>query len=231
MTKGYARITNADSKAAEVHLFGMIGAWDITSADFVKQLKDIGRKDINLHINSPGGSVIDGMGIYDALKNHKGAVRTYVVNAVSAASFVAMAGEEVVIAPQGEMMVHDAMSFPDSALNPEECRKLLDLLERMSDKISGIYAERNGSEAKNWRKAMKRETWYNAQEAVAAGLADRIGRSNDPIDDPTDRWEYTIYNYAGRQQAPEPITPKIELPDIGAILRDAMNQAIREVVG
>lgn len=228
---GYARIVNVDTSRAEVHLYGMIGQWDITAADFAKQLKDIGRKDIDLHINSPGGSVFEATAIYEALKNHRGSIRSWIDGyAVSAASYVAMAGDEVIISPTGEMMVHDAMAIPDGPINPESCRNMLDILERTSDKIAGIYAEKTEQDPKVWRRAMRRESWYNAEDAVKSGLADRIGRSNDePVSN--HKWNFAIYNYAGRQQAPEPITTKLVVPDVGALLREAMNDAVREVFG
>lgn len=223
---GHVRITNsADSKRAEVYIYGIIGAWEVSASNFVKELKDIGRKDIDLFINSPGGEVFDGLAIYNALKNHRGAVNVYVDGyAVSAASFIAMAGDRIIMAPQSEMMIHDAMGAFQG--NAEECRKMLDLLERTSDQIAAIYAEKTDGETKFWRKAMRRESWYNAEESVTAGLADEIGRSNG--DRKTENsWNFNIYNYAGRTAAPAPIeVPKLEVSTV----IDEFNELARKAI-
>lgn len=231
MKKNYWRVLNVDTTTADIHIYGVIGAWERNAAEFVQELKAIGRKDLNVHINSPGGEVTEGLAMYNALKNHRGTVNVYVdAYAVSAASFVAMAGDKVTMAPQSELMMHDAMG--EVRGNAEEVRRLLDVLERTSDQIADIYAGKTGGEPKFWRKAMKRESWYNAREAVAAGLADGIGRSN-ASENETNEWDFTVYNYAGRIAAPPPVERPLELPDVNfaEMFRDAMSGAVREVWG
>lgn len=227
--KGFARVVNVDDSRSEVSIYGMIGQWDISASDFVQELNALGSRSIDVHINSAGGEVFEALAIYNALKNHRAAVNVYIDGyAASAASFVAMAGDEVVIAPNGELMMHDAMG--SCAGNAEEFRKMLDLLERTSENISTIYAEKAGQDPKFWRKAMRRESWYNAKEAVSAGLADRIGRSSDTLPENVVQHDFAIYNYAGRTAAPDPLQVPIHKFNIGDLIREALNDAAKEYV-
>ena len=84
---------------------------------------------------------------------------------------------------------------------------MADLLDKMSANIAGIYATKTGQPADQWRDAMKAETWYSADEAVEAGLADRVGelaRGQAPA--ATNKaWNLSFYAYSGRSQAPDPV--------------------------
>jgi hypothetical protein len=127
--------------------------------------------------------------------------------AASAASFIAMGGDEVVMARNSELMIHDAfgMAMGDSNI----MRDLADRLDKVSDNIASIYAEKAGGTVEDWRTAMRAETWYSAEEAVAAGLADRV--TEKPADTAaTNRFDYSIFNFAGRAAAPPPpVIPSI----------------------
>lgn len=230
MSKGFASIVNRDDRNTEVSIYGMIGQWDISAANFVQELKSLGNRTVDVHINSSGGEVFEAMAIYNALKSHKGQVNVYVDGyAVSAASFVAMAGDQIIMAPQSEMMMHDAIGGCTG--NAEQFRQMLDLLERTSDNIAAIYAERAGEDSKFWRKAMRRESWYNAAEAVSAGLADTIGRAGDTSPENVIQHDFAIYNYAGRIAAPEPLrreTSASNRLDLGALIREAAKEATKE---
>lgn len=168
---------NSESARAEVFIYGTIGMGfddtDVTAASFVRDLRAIKAPAIDLHINSPGGLVFDGVAIYSALKNHPATVDVTVDGvAASAASFVAMAGDTVAIEKPAKMMIHDAGGLVIG--NADDMREMAGLLDELSDTIAGIYADRAGGPAATWREAMKSETWYGAAEAVAAGLADRV---------------------------------------------------------
>lgn len=214
------RITNtmdADTgtAVASVHIYGDIGSWGISAASFVDELKAVDAPEIQLYINSPGGEVFDGLAIHNALRSHRARVIVQVDSlAASIASVIAMAGDRIVMSPHSQMMIHDAsgVSMGDAA----ELREYADFLDRQSDNIAAVYAERAGGTAGQWRKRMKAETWYFADEAVEAGLADEVAkpmrRSDEDEDMPgMDRalaasWDLTVYNYAhsGRDKAPAP---------------------------
>lgn len=170
-------IRNADADRAEVYIYGVIGDdWDggVTAAGFVDELRAITAPAIDLHINSPGGLVFDGIAIHSALLNHAARVDVSIDGvAASAASFVAMAGDQVVIEKPAKMMIHDASGLVMGTA--ADMRQFADVLDELSNTIAGIYADRAGGTVATWRDAMTRETWYSSTAAVEAGLADRVG--------------------------------------------------------
>lgn len=173
------RISNATGERAELFIYGAIDDWDGTSAaSFTKELKAVTAPSIDLRINSPGGLVFEAVAIYSAIKRHPATVDVHVDGlAASAASFVAMAGDSIEIEKPAKMMIHDAQGLTIG--NAEDMRTMADLLDELSDTIAGIYAERSGKPASQWRTAMKATTWYSATDAVKAGLADRLAGESD----------------------------------------------------
>ena len=173
---------NAAADEADIDIFDVIGGdmWDgggIKAADFVKELRGITAKRINVHINSPGGYVTDGLAIYNALRLHDAEIIALIESqAASAASFVAMAADKIKIAPSAKIFIHDAQGF--GLGNAADMAALAALLEEESDNIAGIYAEKAGEDVAFWREAMRANdgigTSYRGQEAVDIGLADEL---------------------------------------------------------
>jgi ATP-dependent protease ClpP protease subunit len=176
------KIVNAETP--KLYVFGMIGGYDNDSVDFVQAVHGITAKTIDLHVNSPGGFVYDGVAMYEALAGHSADVAVHVDGlAASAASFLAQAGTTIDIARAGRMMIHDAQGIGIGS--PSDMREFADLLDEVSNDISRIYATRAGGTAGSWRKAMTATTWYSGQEAVDAKLADRVAGSTDGPDNRT----------------------------------------------
>lgn len=211
------RIENAADTPDEtdVFVYDAIGGWFGTTADaFMKDLKAIGTPRINLRLNSPGGSVFEGITIANAIRTHPANVTVYVDGlAASIASVIALAGDRLVMMPQSQMMIHDASGGCYG--NAADMEYMVGLLDKQSDNIADAYADRAGGTAAEWRDLMKAETWYTAKEAVAAGLADEVMpfpvREPDEEDEPTSTatrmkaaWDLTAYRYAGRDKAPTP---------------------------
>lgn len=182
-------IRNADdAERAIVALDGEIG-WDVESSSFARDLRAITAPAIDLHINSPGGSVWDGYAIYNALVTHPATVTAHIVGvAASAASFIAMAADEIVAYRPSEMMIHDAAAYVDvwTVANPTALAQLIteldDLrvsLDQTSDEIAAIYARKAGGTAAEWRALMTATTWYTPDTALTAGLVDRINGDDD----------------------------------------------------
>jgi ATP-dependent protease ClpP protease subunit len=182
------RVANAEADRAELFIYGYIGDdWDVddvTAGSFTRALRAITAPAIDLHINSPGGSVFDGIAIYSALLNHAATVDVSVDGlAASAASFVAQAGDTIAVEKPAKMMIHDASGLVLG--DADDMRAMADLLDELSDTIAAVYADRAGGTVETWRAAMRAETWYSAAEAVEAGLADRV--ANDKTSTPDDR--------------------------------------------
>ncbi|GAA1749468.1 head maturation protease, ClpP-related [Nonomuraea bangladeshensis] len=201
------RIENSAEGAATVHVYDEIGYFGVTAQDFVRDLQGISADRIELHLNSPGGDVFDGIAIMNALRQHKAQVTVTVDGlAASIASVIAMAGDRVVMARNSQMMIHEASGL--SIGNASDMRQMADLLDKVSGNIASVYAERAGGDVEEWRTRMRAETWYSADEAVEAGLADEVHAAPDKSADNT--WDLSIYNFAGRAQAPDPVIPAVE---------------------
>ncbi|HEY6276017.1 MAG TPA: head maturation protease, ClpP-related [Streptosporangiaceae bacterium] len=231
---GWYRIQNAASGPARVDIYDEIGAdpWGggVSASAFAADLAKV-EGDVEVHINSPGGNVFDGLAIYNALASRPGNVTTVVDGlAASAASFVAQAGRSRVISPGAMVMIHDAqgMALGDAAT----MRETADLLDKASGNLAGIYAAHTGRPAGGWRDAMRAETWYTADEAVEAGLADRLAerpaaKSAAAL---AAKWAAELRNVAPREDgAPAPAAPPEALTgeEITAV-RQLLNAAVDE---
>lgn len=176
------RLTNAATP--KLYVYDVIGGWDLDATEFVQAVHGIDAKAIDLHINSPGGFVYDAVAMYEALAAHPATVDVHVDGlAASAASFLAMTGDSVEIAKGGRMMIHDAQGIGIGS--PADMREYADLLDAVSNDISGYYAARAGGKPAAWRAAMTATTWYSATEAVDAHLADRVTGKDDGPDNRT----------------------------------------------
>lgn len=171
----------ATNNVAQIDIFGDIVSekWfdEETSAtsfrDALKELGDVST--INLSINSGGGSVFDGIAIYNMLKSHKATVNVYIEGlAASIASVIAMAGDTITMRSGSMMMVH--MPWTLSQGNAEEMRKTADTLEKTGDSIVDIYSERTGISSDDIRNIMNDETWLSAEEAVKQGWATKLDK-------------------------------------------------------
>lgn len=151
------------------------GGWftGLTAKDFSAQLTSVVGP-LDIHINSAGGSVPDGIAIANAVRAHKGRKRTIVDGmAASIASIIMQAGDERIVEPGSMVMIHDASTFVGGT--QADLQKTADALGKHSDNLAKQYADRAGGSPEQWRDIMRAETWYTAEEAVAAGLADRVG--------------------------------------------------------
>jgi ATP-dependent protease ClpP protease subunit len=200
----------ADGQPAEIYIYDEIGFWGTTAQQFIDELHGVIASQIDLHINSPGGEVFDGIAIYNALLDHAARVEVYVDGlAASAASFIAQAGDRITMAANAQMMIHQAFGLCMG--NAGDMAQMRDMLGRLDVNLASIYAARSGvGGVEEWLAQMAAETWYNATEAVQAGLADvaqstpRRGEPAQTDPAPQDRWDLSVFTFQGRQQAPAP---------------------------
>lgn len=162
----------------ELVLYGFVGddMWGgdhFTARDVLDALLHLSG-DFTCRINSGGGIAMEGLAIYNAFKSHDGKVTVIVDGAaVSAASLIAMAGDTVIMSAGSLMMIHDPMVDVFGA-NADEMQSATDVLNKMADQFAKIYAAKAEIEVSAARDIMKAETWYGADEAVAAGFADEV---------------------------------------------------------
>jgi ATP-dependent protease ClpP protease subunit len=210
------RISNLADGAAEVVIYDEIGWFGVSAGAFLEELKGVTAGEITLRLNSPGGDVFDGIAIMNVLRSHPAKVTTYVDGlAASIASVIAMAGDRIVMQPHSQLMIHNAwgMCIGDTA----DMTEMANQLARHSDNIAAIYAERAGGTVAEWRERMAAETWFTPEEAVAAGLADEVGKHDRPEQDPavSNAWDLSVFRYAGRIAAPPPLATAVGPHDTG----------------
>lgn len=176
MNKYYSLVTS--EKEADVYIFGDIVSWewlesDVSSYTLSQQLKGLDVDVINVHINSYGGEVAEGLAIYNSLKNHKAKVKTYCDGfACSAASVVFMAGDERIMNNASLLMIHNA--WMTTAGNAAQLRKDADDLEVINQASVAAYkADVNISEDE-LKALMDAETWITPESAVKWGFATSI---------------------------------------------------------
>lgn len=202
------------------------GYWGI-SADELAQALDNVEEDITrieLRINSGGGAVWDGLAILNTLRSTKAPVTAIVDGvAASAASFIAVACDEVVMMPNSRMMIHDALGLCIG--QAADMREYADFLDDTSDNIAEIYAARAGGSVAQWRATMTAKgligQWYSAQEAVDAGLADKVGGAAAEPEDKS-----SVEPVASAPVAPDDAPPVTDVADIRARAQKARHTAL-----
>lgn len=226
--RDWFRIEAKSAGETDVSIYDEIGFFGVTASQFTRELALISTPTINLHLNSPGGDVFDGIAIYNALKAHKATVNVVVDSiAASIASVIAMAGDTVTMSRGSMMMIHEpfALVIGDS----REMRKAAESLDLMGDSIAEIYSARAGKTREDWRDAMAEETWYSADDAVKAGLADSVGEQAAA----KNTFDLSIFRNGPK---PVPSTPEPEKAedrepiDIGVVARRRIAAAQLEVV-
>lgn len=150
----------------------------VTAKRIAAALRSIGERDVVVNINSPGGDMFEGLAIYNLLREHKGHVTVKVLGlAASAASIIAMAGDDVQIARAGFLMIHNAWIC--ACGNRHDLREFADYLEPFDASMADIYAARTGEDLATIQKMMDGETWIGGSAAVEQGFADSLLPSDE----------------------------------------------------
>lgn len=166
---------------AELYFYGDVSNTDysnwledgIFTNQVRKTLQEVRGKELMIHINSVGGDVYGGYAIYSLIKQHDKKVTTIIDGvAMSAASIIALAGDEVKMSEAGVFMIHNVwmrVSGDSNAL-----REQADLLDKIGSIANDIYAKKSGKTAEEIKQIMDAETYFTAEEALAAGFVDEI---------------------------------------------------------
>ena len=167
-------------KVAEIYVYGNIGdKWSedgVVASEMVRDIAMLDADAITLRINSYGGSVTDGLAIYNALKRHPATVSVQVDGvAISCASYIAMAGDTITMAKNAQMMIHAPWGYGGG--NANEMREQADVLDRYAKAMASAYADKSG---KTYEDALAiltdgKDHWFSADEALAEGFADVVG--------------------------------------------------------
>lgn len=171
------RLHAQSRRTARIKIHDVIGGWGIGAEDFIRDLENLGEIDeLEIDINSPGGSVNAGLTIYDAIRNHSASVKRTVATGLAASmgSVILLAGDERHIAKNARVMVHRVTGTASGT--SEEMQKAAELAKKFEDRILAIYAERTGQEPADLQAMMNSlvGTWMIGEEAVTRGFAHRV---------------------------------------------------------
>ncbi len=193
-------VNKLDNKTAEILLYGYIGSDKVNAADFVAELKQLeaNYSTIRLRINSGGGSIFEGIAIFNAIKQSDCNIEAYVDGlAASMASVIVLACKKIYMSKIARLMIHR----PSGAAmgNPDQLRSTAEMLEGLESTLCEIYAERTGLtvEAVKAKYMGTSDSWVSADEALSAKLIDGIYDSPKPAAIPpaTMSQEQDLVNY------------------------------------
>lgn len=180
---------SADGKTGEVFIYGEITKWaweeygEVSSLIFKQQLDDLGEvENINLYINSPGGSVMESMAIMSMLQRHPAYVTAYVDGiAASCATVIPMVADKVIMPANTLMMIHHAMTWAQG--NAAQLRTAADDIERISNAMIQHYLDKAGDKltAERLNEMLREDKWLTAEQAFEIGLCDEVTTANEAV--------------------------------------------------
>jgi len=164
----------ARASGAEVLIYDEIGAYGVSAKGFLAELGALPEgTPIDLRLNSPGGSVFDAVAIYNALTRHTGTITVWIDGiAASAASYVAMAGDEIVMPENAFLMIHDPSGIVMGTA--ADMREMAATMDKIAGSMVRGYAARSGRSEDEIATLMSAETWFDAKDALDLGLATRM---------------------------------------------------------
>jgi ATP-dependent Clp protease protease subunit len=187
------------AEAGKVYIYDVIDRdWGASAKALIDALTPMAGQSVELHINSPGGDVFEARAMVAAVRAHGGKVTTYIDGlAASAATYLALAGDEVHMSDGSLFMVHNSWTL--SWGNKHEMRTTADLLDKIDGTIASDYANKTGASAEQIAAWMDAETWFTATEAQAAGFVDQIDGASDG--GKAARWNLSAYANAPKPTA------------------------------
>ncbi len=175
MAQKWYAFKNSSDKSGEVELsiYDEIGAFGIGAKEFIAELREYKGQHVHVRINSPGGEIIDGSAIANALNRHEGGVTVHIDGlAASMASYIAMSGKPTYMSENALLMIHNPWTL--AAGEADDLRKQADLLDVMKSTLVRGYQRKSGMPPEEISKLMDEETWLTALEATALGFVDAI---------------------------------------------------------
>ena len=174
ISKWDSSLVSAESKDATITMYDSIGSdgWTegVTAKRVAAALRSIGERDVTVSINSPGGDFFEGIAIYNLLREHPYNVTIKVVGlAASAASVIAMAGDNIQIAKTGFLMIHNAWVFAIG--NRHDLRAAAEVLDEFDAAMAGLYSDVSGKTVSEIVALLDAESWISGESAIEMGFA------------------------------------------------------------
>lgn len=163
---------------ADIMIFGDITSWpwaeeEVSAYMLSKQIADLDVETINVHINSYGGEVAEGLAIYNSLRQHGAKIRTYCDGfACSIASVIFMSGTERIMSNASLLMIHNPWTYTSG--NAQKLRKTAENLDKMAQASVNAYMEHVSLSEEEIKQLLDNETWLSAQEGLEYGFATTI---------------------------------------------------------
>ena len=197
--KGLFRVENVSPDEATVYLYDIIVSdsffGGVSAIDFAREMTAINAGTIHLRINSPGGEVFAAQAMAQIIREHAAHTIAHIDgHAASAASWVALAADEVVIAPGGMIMIHNAQTI--ACGDSRDLNETASLLEKVDGILIATYAEATGQDPQQIAEWMAAETWFTAEEAVQKKFADRIATDSVSAQNNVIQWNLTAWTNA-----------------------------------
>ena len=165
----------ANAKKGEMYIYDEISRWGISADSFSKEMRALGGvEEIDFYVNSPGGSVFDGIAICNQIARHPARAKNIHIDGIAAsiASVIIMAGTSIKAAANATVMIHDP--FGVMAGTAEGMRKMANALDLTRGQILDTYVQRTKGDREELSNWMTEETWMNAETALARGFVDEI---------------------------------------------------------
>lgn len=179
MKNKFYSFENANETSADLYIYGDIVAYewdesDVSAFSFKKELEELGDiSELNVHINSLGGSTYQGLTIYNLLKQHKAQINMYIDGiAASAASIIAMAGDKIYMPKSSMMMIHNC--WTGIIGNAKELRKTADDMDKIAVAYKAAYLSKINIDEEKLDELLEEESYLTADECVEMGFADEI---------------------------------------------------------
>ena len=204
--KQFTNLVNVAGDTATIYLYDMISAdWGVSALSVIEAIAQAGEaKILNVHINSPGGDVFEGRAIMAALSAFKGKTVARIDSlCASAATSIALACDEVVMADGAFFMIHNAsgMAWGDK----QTLRDTADVLEKVEGAIVSDYLQKTGKDEAEIRALMDAETWFTANEAMEHGFVDAIDKGKTA----TNTWNLSAFAKAPKMEVIPDRSPEV----------------------
>ena len=177
--KFYDFVVSEDKKTADLYIFGDITSWrwfeeEVSASSFQKDLEAIGQVDtLNIHINSCGGDVFEGIAIYNLIKNYNAVKNVYIDGiAASIASVIAMAGDNIYMSNTSVMMIHNCWTWTSG--NAEDLRKTADDMDKVMQAIRNAYLSKVNIDEDKLKQLLDDESYLLADECIEMGFCSEI---------------------------------------------------------
>lgn len=230
--KTWYKIENAKKAEADVYIFDEIGMWGIDAQSFANAFSTIEAPVINVHINSPGGSIFDGHAIYNTINGAKDKIVNIFIEglAASMAAVIAMAGDTVNMAENALIMIHNPVARAHG--EKKDLERVAGVLEKLKGTISNIFVKKTGLPAETINKWMDAETWFNAGEALENKFIDKI---TDLVDAANvfamEKYNYkniAVYNSVKHKLKPKTQEVKMNLEELKSKYPEVYEAALNE---